>query len=246
MRGDNFGTHYSTRFWWFGQGKFDFLKCSRIYFFMKRKYFISVLLGIFLFFGFTPFPFAQTPEEIYYEELKKEYVPQSSPEKSFQLELKLLSDGMYCYDLPLFDPQWRQKGKKILTAPQFQETAKKANKPQSSFIEGDYAVLYYPQDLQMAPVFLFLDPAQGWVLDHSAVADKVFYHSGNYESSLNDGKSFQGTDGSRFSRSPEGWMCVGGEYPYLNLLKKIFSFKKVTLDEYGVEGYEVIGFIGNH
>ncbi len=153
------------------------------------------------------------PEEAYYEELKKEYVPQDSPEKSFLLELKLLSDGMYCYDLPLFDPQWRHRGKKILTSPSFAQSAQKANQPLKVFIEGHYAVIYFPQNKNLFPIFLYREDS-GWIIDRSMSADKVIFNKLG------------------------GWLVVGGEYPYLNLLKKIYSLDPVPLDDNGLTGYQ--------
>ena len=154
------------------------------------------------------------PEEAYYEELKKEYVPQDSPEKSFLLELKLLSDGMYCYDLPLFDPQWRRRGKKILTSPAFADTAQKANQPRKVYINGQYAVIYFPERKNLPPVFLYQEDPAGWVIDRSAASDKIIYDK------------------------RASWLALGGEYPYLNLLKKIYSFEEIPLDDHGLAGYE--------
>ena len=163
---------------------------------------------------------SKTPnaEEDYYEELKKEYVPQDSPQKSFLLELKLLSDGMYCYDLPLFDPQWRRRGKKILTSPAFADTAKKANQPLNVYIDGQYAVIYFPHNKDLSPVFLYHEDPSGWIIDRSAVSDKIIYDKRG------------------------SWLVLGGEYPYLNLLKKIYSFEGIPIDDNGLTGYEPKGF----
>ena len=156
----------------------------------------------------------QNAEESYYEEFKKEYVPQDSPEKSFLLELKLLSDGMYCYDLPLFDDQWRQRGKRILTSPAFADTAQKANQPFKVYTDGQYAVIYFPDNKNISPVFLYHEDPSGWIIDRSAAADKIIYNK-------------QGS-----------WLVLGGEYPYLNLLRKIYSFEEILMDDTGVMGYE--------
>ena len=183
------------------------------------RFLMSLLVIIYCGFG-NIFPLqAQTPqppnpEEAYYEELKKEYVPQDSPEKSFLLELKLLSDGMYCYDLPLFDSEWRKRGKKILTSPSFVDTAKKANQPLKVYIDGQYAVIYFPQNKNLSPVFFYQENSSGWIIDRSMSADKVIYNKLG------------------------GWLVVGGEYPYLNLLKKIYSLEPVALDENGLTGYQ--------
>ena len=159
--------------------------------------------------------YAQVPEEeAYYEELKKEYVPQPTPGESFQLELKLMKDGMYCYNLPLFDPQWRQKGHRILTNPDFAGSAKVYSQPFAVSVQGQYAVVYFPQHKNLGPVFLYKDPL-GWIIDRSMTADKIFY----------DEKS--------------RWIIVGGDYPYLSILHQIYDLKKVKMDEEGIIGYQI-------
>lgn len=183
------------------------------------RFLVSFWVIIYCGFGNIFFSQAQIPqvpnvEEEYYEELKKEYVPQDSPEKSFLLELKLLSDGMYCYDLALFDPQWRKRGKKILTSPLFANSAKKANQPLKVFIEDQYAVIYFPQNKNLSPVFLYHEDPSGWIIDRSMSADKVIYNKLG------------------------GWLVVGGEYPYLNLLKKIYSLESIPLDDNSLTGYQ--------
>ncbi|MCK5494164.1 MAG: hypothetical protein KAJ14_13720, partial [Candidatus Omnitrophica bacterium] len=90
-----------------------------------------------------------------YEELKQEYIPQETPGKAYKLELELLSKGMYCYDLLLFDSEWRKKGKEILYSTQYKNTAKKFDIPYKVYIEGEYAVIYYPQDKSAGPDFLY-------------------------------------------------------------------------------------------
>ena len=183
------------------------------------RFFISFFILISCSFGNIFYSQAQTSkapdaEEAYYEELKKEYVPQDSPEKSFLLELKLLSDGMYCYDLPLFDSQWRQRGKRILTSPAFADTAQKANQPLKVYIDGQYAIIYFPQNKNLSPVFLYQEDSLGWVIDRSVTSDKIVHDKRG------------------------SWLALGGEYPYLKLLKKIYSFEGIPLDDHGLTGYE--------
>ena len=155
-----------------------------------------------------------SPEEkAYYEVLKEDYIPQSTPEESFLLELKLLEGGMYCYDLPLFDPQWRLKGKKILTSPLFSETAKAASQPFQTYIEGRYAVIYYPNNENLSPVFLYEENSK-WIIDRTASADRVFFDHGR-------------------------WVTLGGDYPYLSLLKKVYRLKEIDADKSGASGYRM-------
>lgn len=155
-----------------------------------------------------------TPEEIYYEELKKEYIPQKRPGDSFQLELKLMSDGMYCYDLDLFDPRWRKNGQRILTSPLFRKTASAYKQPFKVDIENQHAVIYFPDYNTLGPVFLYQDE-RGWIIDRTAVAEKVLYErKGN-------------------------WVVVGEQNPYLNLLQKIYSLEGIPIPQRGTVGYRV-------
>ena len=157
-------------------------------------------------------PAASSSEEIYYEELKKEYIPQKDPEASFQLELKLMTDGMYCYDLPLFDPGWRQKGKRILTSPLFQKTAQIYQESFKVYSEESYAVIYFPGRKTLGPIFLYKEQ-DGWIIDRSAIADKVIYERNGH------------------------WMAAGGDYPYFDLLQKVYSLEKIPVPERGFTGY---------
>jgi hypothetical protein len=137
--------------------------------------------------------------EITYEELQQQYIPQDNPEATYRLELGLLSKGIYCYDLSIFDPEWRAKGKEILIS---QSVAQKFYGPFQTYSEGDYAVIYYPQDKSCGPVFLYRNNS-GWVLDRTTVIENIHY-------------------------SPDGssWFAYDGSYPYLRLLKKIFNLKR--------------------
>ena len=155
----------------------------------------------------------QTSEQAYYEVLKDEYIPQSTPQESYLLELKLLSEGMYCYDLPLFDPQWRLKGKKIVTSALFIDTAKAANQPFDAYIEDDHAVIYYPKNKSLSPVFFYQEHSK-WVIDRTAAADRIFFDHNK-------------------------WITLGGDYPYLNLLKKVYKLKEIHVDKTGLTGYQI-------
>jgi len=68
-----------------------------------------------------------------------------------------------------------------------------------TYIEGRYAVIYYSQDKQLGPAFLYRD-SSGWVLDRTAVIENIHY--GNT------------------------WMADEGDYPYLGLLQKVFTLEK--------------------
>ena len=182
---------------------------------MKKNVLTAFGIGCLMFNGtaFAGSVDQKTPEQSYYEVLKEEYLPQSTPQESFLLELKLLAQGMYCYDLPLFDPQWRLKGKKILTSSLFFDTAKAANQPFDAYIEGDRAVIYYPQNKALSPVFLYEENSK-WVIDRTASADRIFFDHNK-------------------------WITLGGDYPYLDLLKRVYNLKEIRVQESGLVGYRV-------
>jgi len=154
--------------------------------------------------GSTSFAYAQT--EVTYEELKLRYVPQSTPERTYRLEIKLLSQGIYCYDLPIYDPDWRKRGRDIRYSSSYKRTAEKMNIPFKVYRENRYAVIYFYGDKSAGPVFLFKD-AYGWVIDRTAVWNYIHYNTSN-----------------------TGWFAYEGDYTYLKMLRKIFSLKRIKLD----------------
>lgn len=161
-------------------------------------------------FNWFSFCFAQTPQ-VSYEELQRKYVPQSSPEASYRLELELLSQGLYCFDLPMFDPVWRAKGNQILTN---QKVPQEFYSSFETYIEGDYAVIYYPYDKSCGPVFLYRD-ASGWILDRTTVLNNIRYTPDN-----------------------NNWFAHEGNYPYLDMLKKVFKLKRARTGD-GVQVYVI-------
>lgn len=188
-----------------------------------NKIFVFVLIlvvlicGAVLFFNFkeearAPEPSTNLPQDIPqskqtdYEDLYKKYVPQDSPEQTYLLEWELLSKGMYCYDLPMFDPEWRKRGKEILYSSSYKNTAAKFSVPHKVYIEGDYAVIYFPDNQSEGPDFLYKDSA-GWILDRTAVWDNIHYNYFN-----------------------TAWFAYDGDYPYLKLLKKVYSLQRIKLD----------------
>lgn len=169
-----------------------------------KKFLIKALL-YFCIINWFSFCFAQT-EQASYEELSQKYVPQSTPEATYRLELEMMSRGMYCYDLPIFDPEWRNKGSQVLYSSSY-KSAQRWDTDFKAYIEGDYAVIYYPQDKSLGPVFLYRD-ASGWVLDRTTVINNIHY----------------GNDNS-------GWFAYEGDYPYLGMLKKVFYLRKGRLGD---------------
>lgn len=133
------------------------------------------------------------------EEAAAVYVPQSSPEASYRLELEMMKKGFYCYNVPLFDVRWRTRGNTISFAPIYRNTAQTFDKPFKVYVEGDLAIIYYPRDKHLGPAFAYRD-GSGWILDRTTVMEKIHY--GNE------------------------WGADEGDYPYLGLLKKVFSMEK--------------------
>lgn len=168
------------------------------------RYFIVKVLVCACILGYASFCFAQEAG-VSYEDLRQKYLPQDSPEATYRLELEMMSEGMYCYDLPIFDNTWRSKGKQVSYSPSYKNIDKWQNSHFTSYIQGDYAVIYYPQNLSAGPVFAYRGDT-GWILDRTTVMNYIHYS----------------TDNSR-------WFAYEGDYPYLTLLKSVFSLKKVTL-----------------
>ena len=134
-------------------------------------------------------------------EFKKAYQPQSSPEQTYRLELDMMKQGVYCYDLPIFDPEWQANAPKNAFNENFKRTAQFFDVPYKVYQEGKYAVLYYPGQKTLGPVFLYRENGN-WILDRSSVARYIHYG--------------------------QEWMAYGGDYPYLELLKKIFPLEEGT------------------
>ncbi len=171
---------------------------------------IAVCVGTQVFLPQVPCSGAQ----VSYEELRRTYIPQSSPEASYRLEYDLMIKGMYCYDLPLFDPDWRKKGREIIFSSVYRQTAQSFDAPFMTRIEGDYAVIYYPDNKNLGPVFFYRDRS-GWVIDRTSVMDNITYGASN-----------------------EGWFAHDGDYPYLVMLKRAFSMEKVKLNS-GAWAYRI-------
>lgn len=148
------------------------------------------------------------------QDLHKKYIPQPLPEQTYLLELELLSKGMYCYDLPMFDPNWHARGSKIMYSESYKNTAKRYSIPYEVYIEGDYAIVYFPGSKSEGPDFLYNDPS-GWILDRTAAWDNIHYN-----------------------RSNTGWFAYDGDYPYLELLKQVYILDRVKLDN-GVQAFVI-------
>ncbi len=148
------------------------------------------------------------------QDISNKYTPQAQPELTYLLELELLSDGMYCYDLPMFDPDWRQKGSKIMYSESYKNTAQRYSIPYETYTEGNYAIIYFPNSKSEGPCFLYRDPA-GWIIDRTATWDNIHYNYSN-----------------------TGWFAYDGDYPYLKLLKKVYPLEKVKLDN-GVQAFVI-------
>ncbi len=159
--------------------------------------------------------FAQTGK-VTYEELKAKYVPQRSPYATVRLELDMLKQGMYCYDLPMFDADWRKRGKKIQYSSRYKHTAQKFNVPYKVYKEVNKAIVYYPNNKSEGPDFLYR-AQRGWVLDRTAVWDYIHYNTSN-----------------------SGWFVYEGNYPYLRMLKKIFPMERILLSG-GQWAYKIKG-----
>ncbi|MBI4845631.1 MAG: hypothetical protein HY810_04040 [Candidatus Omnitrophica bacterium] len=180
---------------------------------MGSKVFKIFVAGVWIFFNLFLVGYAQQ-SNVTYEELKQKYTPKNNPEETYKLELELLAQGMYCYDLPIFDPAWRSRGTRIIYSSKYKHTAKKFDVLFKVYKEGKYAVIYFPSNKSEGPDFLYWD-SSGWILDRTAVWDYIHYNYSN-----------------------TGWFAYEGDYPYLEMLKKIFSLERVKLDS-NVWAYQI-------
>src|SRR4051812_4315558 len=131
---------------------------------MRKRQLVFHIIFLFLFLGVSTLSFAEpTTEELYYTDLVEDYVPQKTPQGTFAMELKLMTDSTYCYDLPIFDPEWRTKGKAILTKPVFVDAAKAFLAPAQTYIKDTRAIIYYPDHFNLNPIFLYQEK-DGWIL----------------------------------------------------------------------------------
>lgn len=146
------------------------------------------------------------------EKFKNEYLPQSSPDETYRLEMEMMKGGAYCYDLPIFDPQWQAMAAKNSSGNQeFKDMADYLAAPTRTFVEGKYAIIYYPDDKTLGPVFLYEENGK-WILDRSGVFNYIDFD--------------------------DNWVAFEGNYPYLDLLRKIFDLDEMVLDD-GQKVYKV-------
>lgn len=103
------------------------------------------------------------------------FIPQDSPEATLALELSMLSQGDYCYTLPIFDDAWQEEGE-FAQGAQFMSTAEKFSVQNETYIDGDLAMVYYPGASNAGPDFLFRTD-DGWVIDRTTVRESVIYNA---------------------------------------------------------------------
>lgn len=152
-----------------------------------------------------------TESPITHQQLLRQYIPQTTPEATYKMELQLLTRGLYCCDLPIFDPEWRKRGRSISHSSRNTYTGKMFNKPFKIYIEAAHAIIYYPKGKQLGPSFLYKTDS-GWILDRACVYENIRY-----------GKQ---------------WFAVDGDYPYLRLLNKVFNLEPGKTSR-GVSVYRV-------
>ena len=139
------------------------------------------------------------------EKFKSEYEPQSTPEGTLKLEMDMMKQGAYCYDIPIFDKTWQSKSSlNSFGNDEFKTMAGYFDVPSKTFQEGKYAVIYYPEDNTLGPVFLYRENGK-WILDRNSVYEYIHYE--------------------------DTWLAYDGDYPYLEMLKTLFPMEeRVTSD----------------
>jgi len=140
------------------------------------------------------------------EKIKKIMVPQETPEQAYDLELAMLKKGIFLYDLPFYDEHWRTKEPRRTFSPQaLKRSAATFNKPYRTYIEGNHAIIYYPEHRDAMPSLL--DRTEdGWIINRTLTARMIHY---NLDSS--------------------DWFAYKGDYPHLKLFLKVLKMKSVKL-----------------
>ncbi len=178
-------------------------------FFLKMTF---LVLGVLFSCMGLAFGTDQKPTEISLQELQQKYVPQETPLDSFHLELDMMRQEMYAYDVPLFDPIWRKKDSQVHHSSQFKITAQEVDQPLSTLSKADRAILYYPPTSNLAPVFLFHNE-QGWVLDRTSMQNSIVFV------------------GLR-------WVVLENDNPYLPLLFDVYDLERTMVAE-RMSGYRL-------
>src|ERR1051325_5499925 len=139
------------------------------------------------------------------ESLLSVFHPQATPEASYRLELQLLSQGLYCYDLPLFDAEWRKRGSEVVQSHHFRRTFEDSDHPFRVFIRDDHAVIFYPDKSiwRLSPVFLKKDPS-GWIIDRTQTEELIRL-----------GKDY--------------WVVLDRPSPYFSILSDIFDLQRTEV-----------------
>lgn len=101
--------------------------------------------------------------------------PQATPQATLELELQMLQNGEYCYQLPIFDEAWQQQGT-FENGPRFDSIAEKVPAQSETLVIDDLALVYYPDHPERGPDFLFRND-RGWVIDRTAVRESVIYNA---------------------------------------------------------------------
>ncbi|MEI8011574.1 MAG: hypothetical protein WCI27_03700 [Candidatus Omnitrophota bacterium] len=160
---------------------------------MKRLFYIVMLVSIVILSA------PASAEEC--RDLPGNYSPGQTPGETYRKELDLMLEGSFCYDLPIYDDAWRRKGSSVVRSLSNTSAARAFDRPFEVYERGGYAIIYYPNDQNLGPVFLYAKGG-GWVIDRTSVMENIHY--GN------------------------GWMAYGGNYPYLALLQSVYDLKKGT------------------
>ncbi len=138
--------------------------------------------------------------------VSNDFSPQPTPEKTLELENKLLSSGKYCYNLSIFDEEWRKRGSKMILNEQYKNTANMFNMPRKTVTKDKIALVYFPNNPELGPEFLYKSD-DGWVIDRTEVWNNVHYSYDNSE-----------------------WYVYDNPSPYLSLLKNSLDLERIKLD----------------
>lgn len=129
-------------------------------------------------------------------------VPQERPEDCVKLEMALMHRGIYYQEAPMYDLEWRRNSRPSFPSHRLKTIARELDGPFAVERVGNHAIAYRQGEKseRIGPQFLRLTN-DGWIVDASSVFRYVVYDYSNR------------------------WFLVDGDYPYLALVKKVYSMK---------------------
>lgn len=133
-------------------------------------------------------------------------VPQPDPRATRDLEIAMMHRGVYLGSAAIYDADWRASRRPgRWSARRLREIARQWDRPYEILVDGPYAIAFYGDAPALGPTLLRRE-ADGWIIDATTGARAIVYDYSN-----------------------EGWYAIDGDYPYLDLLERVFDLRPVKL-----------------